>query len=193
MFTGIVEELGTVKEARPGRLVIAARVTLEGARLGDSIAVNGACLTVNALGKGTFAVDVVPETLRRTNLGAVHVGDPVNLERALAYGGRVGGHLLQGHVEGVAAVRSVTPDGPNSFVMAFRAPRALTRYIVEKGFIAVDGVSLTVVNCRSDAFRVSLVPYTLAHTTLGRRRPGDKVNLETDILAKYVQKLLTPA
>ncbi|MEK7873942.1 MAG: riboflavin synthase [Chloroflexota bacterium] len=194
MFTGIVEEMGTVKEARPGRLTIAAKVTPQGgAHLGDSIAVNGACLTIAALGKATFAVDVVPETLRRTNLGAARPGDPVNLERALAYGGRVGGHLLQGHVDGAARVLRVTPEGPNSFIMSIRAPRKLTRYIVEKGFIAVDGVSLTVVNCRSDAFRVSLVPYTLAHTTLGRRRPGDMVNLETDILAKYVQKLLTPA
>lgn len=190
MFTGIVEELGTVKGVRPGRLTIAAEAVLEGTRVSDSIAVNGACLTVAALGKGAFSVDVVPETLRRTNLGALRPGDPVNLERALAYGGRVGGHLVQGHVEDTARVLRVTPEGPNSIVMGFRAPRGLMRFIVEKGFVAVDGVSLTVVDCTREGFRVSLVPYTLAHTTLGRRRPGDLVNIETDILAKYAERLL---
>ncbi|MBI4307851.1 MAG: riboflavin synthase [Chloroflexi bacterium] len=190
MFTGIVEELGTVREVRPGRLIVAAKVVLEGVRLGDSIAVNGACLTVAALGKGVFSVDVVVETLRRTNLSIVRPGDVVNLERALPYGGRVGGHLVQGHVEGTAKVLSVAPEGANSFVTAFRPPRKLMRFIVGKGFVAVDGVSLTVVDCTADGFRVSLVPYTLAHTTLGRRRPGDLVNIEADILAKYVERLL---
>jgi len=190
MFTGIVEEMGTVRGVRPGRLTIAAKATLDGVRLGDSIAVNGACLTVAALGRGTFSVDVVPETLRRTNLAAVRPGDVVNLERALPYGGRVSGHLVQGHVEATAKVLRLTPEGASSFLMTFRAPRRLARYIVEKGFVAADGVSLTVVDCTADGFRVSLVPYTLAHTTLGRRRPGELVNIETDILARYVERLL---
>jgi riboflavin synthase len=188
MFTGIVEEIGSVRAARPGKLEIAAQKVLEDTRLGDSIAVNGVCLTVTALSPDSLSVEVMPETLRRTNLVALRPGDRVNLERPLAVGGRFGGHFVQGHIDGVGRVLSVTPQG-EAFLLKFEALPGIMRYVVEKGFIAVDGVSLTVVQCNSTSFGVSIVRYTLENTTLGMRRKGDTVNLEVDIIAKYVERL----
>ncbi|MDY6906649.1 MAG: riboflavin synthase [Chloroflexota bacterium] len=188
MFTGIIEEVGTVTTAPQGRLAVAARRVLDGSVPGDSIAVNGACLTVVDISQGGFAVDVMPETLRRTNLGLLRPGDGVNLERALAVGGRMGGHFVQGHVDGTGRVMSVSPEG-EALVARFEAPPEVMGYVVSKGFIAVDGVSLTVVECSSHYFTVSLVGYTLGNTTLGGKRAGDVVNLEVDIIAKYVERL----
>jgi riboflavin synthase len=188
MFTGIVEEVGTVKSLQAGRLTMAADSVLRGTKLGDSIDVNGACLTVTAMGGNTFSIDVMPETLRRTNLGALRPGEGVNLERALPADGRFGGHFVQGHVDGTGRVSSVVPES-EALLMKVAAPSDIIRYVVEKGFIAVDGVSLTVTSCDVVSFTVSLVAYTLQHTTLGRKKPGDVVNLEVDIIAKYVEKL----
>lgn len=188
MFTGIVEEVGKVRAARPGHLTIVAQRVLEETKLGDSIAVNGVCLTVTALSMDSFSVDVMTETLRRTNLGTLRPGDEVNLERPLAVGGRFGGHFVQGHIDGVGRLRSVAPEG-EALLLGFEAGQEIMRYIVEKGFIAVDGVSLTVVQYNSDSFNVSLVGYTRENTILGGRRPGDMVNLEVDIIAKYVARL----
>ena len=188
MFTGIIEEVGTVTTAPQGRLAVAARRVLDGSATGDSIAVNGACLTVVDISQGGFAVDVMPETLRRTNLGLLRPGDGVNLERALAVGGRMGGHFVQGHVDGTGRVMSVSPEG-EALVARFEAPPEVMGYVVSKGFIAVEGVSLTVVECGGHYFTVSLVGYTLGNTTLGGKRAGDVVNLEVDIIAKYVERL----
>jgi riboflavin synthase len=188
MFTGIIEEIGSVRAARPGKLEIAAQKVLEDTRLGDSIAVNGVCLTVTALSPDSLSVEVMPETLRRTNLVALRPGDRVNLERPLEVGGRFGGHFVQGHIDGVGRVLSVTPQG-EAFLLKFEALPGIMRYVVEKGFIAVDGVSLTVVQCNSTSFGVSIVRYTLESTTLGMRKKGDTVNLEVDIIAKYVERL----
>lgn len=188
MFTGIVEEIGTVKAREPSRLIMGARVTLEGAQVGDSIAVNGACLTMTRVTDTFFSVDVTPETLRRTNLGLLKVDDPANLERALALGDRLGGHFVQGHVDGTGTVESVEAEG-DSVLMKFTAPPSIMKYVVEKGFMAVDGVSLTVVRRDTSSFLVSVIPFTKDQTILGSRRPGDAVNLEVDILAKYVEGL----
>lgn len=190
MFTGIVEEVGEVVAMDAGRLRIAASRVLEDLREGDSICVNGACLTVVAREAGAFAVHVVPETLRRTNLGSLKPGDGVNLERALRADGRLGGHIVQGHVEATGRLEEVRPDG-EALMMTFSAPREVMRYVVEKGFIAVDGVSLTVVNCDWRTFTISVIPYTRDHTVLGRRRVGDAVNLETDVVARYVERLMS--
>jgi riboflavin synthase len=157
---------------------------LEETSVGDSIAVNGCCLTVVDLGPGWWAADAVDETLDRTNLGELRAGDPVNLERPLAAGGRLGGHLVQGHVDGVGRVTRVAPD------LEVEVPDSLRTYLVEKGSVAVDGVSLTVVEVTSTGFSVAIIPHTLASTTLGRRMPGDAVNLEADVIAKYVERLL---
>jgi riboflavin synthase len=188
MFTGIVEEIGEVGAARPGQLVIAAQKVLEDLKLGDSIAVNGVCLTITALSADCFSVDVMPETLRRTNLGTLRPGDGINLERPLGVGGRFGGHFVQGHVDGVGKLSSVTPED-EALLLKFETGQEIMRYVVEKGFIAVDGVSLTVVQYKSTSFSVSLVAYTRENTILGGRRPGDRVNLEVDIIAKYVERL----
>ena len=188
MFTGIVEEIGAVKSLQAGRLTIAADSVLKGTKLGDSINVNGACLTVTAIGGNTFSIDVMPETLRRTNLGALRPGEGVNLERALAADGRFGGHFVQGHADGTGRVSSVIPEG-EALLMKVTAPSDIRRYVVERGFIAVDGVSLTVTHCDAVSFTVSLVGFTQQHTTLGHKKPGDVVNLEVDIIAKYVEKL----
>ena len=190
MFTGIVAEKGTVLEASRESLTIESWLALEGAAVGDSIAVNGACLTITTMSEGRFSVDVTPETLRRSNLGDLRVGSPVNLEPSLAYGGKVGGHLVQGHVDAVGVVAGVTPEG-NSRLMTFDAPREIMRYVVEKGFVAVDGISLTVAALSDAQFTVAVIPYTDQHTTLGERGPGDRVNLEADILAKYTERLLS--
>jgi riboflavin synthase len=188
MFTGIVEEIGIVKETSRDHLAFEAHKVLEGTKVGDSIAVNGVCLTVVSLENHGFSVNVMPETLRCTNLGSLHYSDQVNLERALVLGGRLGGHLVLGHVDDTGEVRDVTSEEA-ARIMRISAPAKLMPYIVDKGFIAVDGVSLTIVDFDDFAFVVSLVAYTMEHTTLGRKRPGDMVNLETDILAKYVECL----
>lgn len=188
MFTGIVEEVGTVKSIGSGRLTVSASVILDGTRLGDSVAVNGACLTVTAVDHPYFSVEVMPETLRRTSLGQLRPGSKVNLERALLVGGRIGGHLVQGHVDATGRVISLTPEG-EAIMARFAAGPEVLRYVVEKGFIAVDGVSLTVVAGDRSSFAVSLVGFTLDHTVLGSRKIGDQVNLEVDILAKYIEKL----
>jgi riboflavin synthase len=188
LFTGIVEEVGPVKSVSSGKLTVSASAVLEGTRLGDSIAVNGTCLTVSALDAGSFSVDVMPETLKRTNLGHLHPGSRVNLERALMVGGRVGGHLVQGHVDATGTVASLVSEG-KAVIAKFAAPSEVLRYLVEKGFIAVDGVSLTVAGYDKSSFSVSLVGYTLKNTVLGSRKVGDQVNLEVDIIAKYVEKL----
>ncbi len=188
MFTGIVEEVGSVKSIGSGKLTVGACVVLEGTRMGDSVAVNGACLTVTALESGSFSVDVMPETLRRTGLGQLRPGSRVNLERALLVGGRIGGHLVQGHVDATGSVVSLTKQG-GAIIAGFAAGPEVLRYVVEKGFIAVDGVSLTVVGHDRSSFSVSLVGFTLNNTVLGSRKIGDQVNLEVDIMAKYIEKL----
>ncbi len=194
MFSGIVEEVGRVKqvERRAGLTVleVEARTVLEGTRVGDSLAVNGVCLTVTAFTPHSFTVELAPETLRRTNLGRLEVGAPVNLERSLAVGDRIGGHFVQGHVDDVGTVKDQWQDG-ESVMMAFTAPERVHRYIVPKGFIAVDGVSLTVVERLPDGFSVAFIPHTLAHTIAGTYRVGTVVNLEADILGKYVEQFLT--
>jgi len=188
VFTGIIEELGRVDSVEPEKLVIAASKVLQGMVVGGSIAINGACLTVTGFSTDTFSVDVMPETLKRTNLGLLRVGDGVNLERPLALGGRLGGHLVQGHVDAAGRVASVIRDG-EAMMIGFEAPPEVMRYVVDKGFIAVDGASLTVVTRDNTFFEVSVVDFTRKHTTLGSRRVGDLVNLEVDIIAKYVERL----
>jgi riboflavin synthase len=202
VFTGIVEEVGTLMvredQGNSARLLIRARTVLDGVALGDSIAVNGVCLTVTDVQPDeadfVWGTDVMAETLARSSLGALSGGDPVNLERAVPPLGRLGGHLVQGHVDGVGTVLSRTP-GEHWEVVRIAVPPPLARYVVEKGSIAVDGVSLTVsaVSAASDPepwFEVSLIPTTLRETTLGGRTPGDPVNLEVDVIAKYVERLL---
>ncbi len=188
MFTGIVEEVGKVKSVQPGKLTVTAERALEGTKLGDSIAVNGACLTVIAIDGAAFSIEVMPETLRRTNLGQLRPSDGVNLERALAMGDRMGGHFVQGHVDGVGRVLSLTPE-EGAVLMRVQAPQEVMGYVVEKGFIAVDGVSLTIVSHDSASFTVSLVAYTRQNTILGSKKAGDMVNIEVDVLAKYVEQL----
>ena len=191
MFTGIVQEVGRLREQDGSGMRVEAEATLAALRDGDSIAVNGACLTVTARGDGWFSVDTMPETLRRTSLGSLRPGDPVNLEPALTLTTPLGGHITQGHVDATGSLVDAQPEG-EAVLMCFSMPQRLARYVVEKGFIAVDGVSLTVVDCTEESFLVSVVEYTLKHTNLGNRAPGDPVNLEVDILAKYVEKLLQP-
>lgn len=192
MFTGIVEETGVIKQADAGRLTVEARKVLEGTKPGDSIAVNGVCLTVTSLpladGGGVFVVDVMPETLHRTNLGELHYGERVNLERALALGGRLGGHLVLGHIDDVGKVISVTPQ-EDARIMRIAVPARLMSYIAEKGFIAADGVSLTVVDVDDFSLSVSLVAYTMEHTILGDKSPGSAVNVEVDVIARYLERL----
>jgi riboflavin synthase len=187
LFTGIIEEIGKVVSAGGGELTIAASEVTAGMEAGASIAVNGVCLTVTNFDQGSFSVKVMPETLRRTNLGQLTGSDMVNLERALPLGGRLGGHLVEGHVDNVGRVASITSEG-EARLINFYAPPEVMEYLVEKGFIAVDGISLTVVNKNSGSFGVSVVDYTLKNTNLGTRRVGDTVNLEVDIIAKYVKQ-----
>lgn len=195
MFTGIVEELGTVRAVTPNaggaRIEIVAKIVLDDAEIGASIAVNGCCLTVVELLDDGWAADAVTETLDRTSLGALAAGDPVNLERPVRLADRLGGHVVQGHVDGVGALheRVALPDG--STRMTFTAPASLLRYVVEKGSVTVDGISLTVAALDDGAFDVAVIPHTLSVTTLGPKQPGDPVNLEVDVLAKYVERLLT--
>ncbi|HJQ83252.1 MAG TPA: riboflavin synthase [Candidatus Binatia bacterium] len=193
MFTGIIQTRGRLERREPSgggaRVTIATSRPLPKLELGESIAVNGACLTVVGRRGTRFTVEVSPETLRRTTLGTLPPGSQVNLERALRMGDRLGGHLVQGHVDGVGQVDGVRPDGDWT-LYRFKAPRALTPYLVEKGSIAIDGVSLTVFACRGPSFTVALIPHTLAETTLGERRPGDRVNLEADVLLKHIESVL---
>ncbi|MCF6524616.1 riboflavin synthase [Streptomyces sp. JJ36] len=195
MFTGIVEELGEVVAVEnlgdSSRFRLRGPVVTEDARHGDSIAVNGVCLTVVDAGDGEFTADVMAETLTRSSLGALAAGSPVNLERPTVLGGRLGGHLVQGHVDGTGVIRERTP-GEHWELVRVSLPPELSRYVVEKGSITVDGVSLTVVEAGEEHFTVSLIPTTLDLTTLGRKQPGDPVNLEVDVVAKYVERLLGP-
>jgi riboflavin synthase len=192
MFTGIVEERGQIVAVEPlpdaARLTVAGPLVTSDAKHGDSIAVNGVCLTVVDVSGGAFTVDVVHETLLRSSLAKAHAGDQVNLERAMALGDRLGGHIVQGHVDGTGVFRSRDEAG----LTVFELPADLSRYVVEKGSIAIDGVSLTVAAVAGDQFSVALIPTTLALTTLGLRQPGDAVNLEVDVLAKYVERLAAP-
>jgi riboflavin synthase len=189
VFTGIVEELGSVVEIAADRLVVSGPLVTKDVAHGDSIAVNGACLTVTQARNDTFTADVMAETWRRTALGTLRPGDPVNLERAATLSTRLGGHLVQGHVDGVGTLRARDP-GPTWDTVRFAVPPDVARYLVAKGSIAVDGVSLTVVDTGPDWFTVGLIPTTLEVTTLGRKQPGDPVNLEVDVIAKYVEKLI---
>ncbi|PZT73978.1 MULTISPECIES: riboflavin synthase [unclassified Streptomyces] len=193
MFTGIVEELGEVTAVErlddASRFRLRGPVVTEGAKHGDSIAVNGVCLTVVDLGEHEFTADVMAETLNRSSLGALTAGSRVNLERPMALGGRLGGHIVQGHVDGTGRILERTPS-ENWEVVKVSLPAHLSRYVVEKGSITVDGVSLTVVDAAPDHFTISLIPTTLALTTLGLKGPGEPVNLEVDVIAKYVERLL---
>ena len=189
IFSGIIEEVGTVKEAERGRLVIGATRTLRGTNLGDSMAINGVDLTVAYMDEESFTANLMPETYRRSNLGDLAPGDAVNLERAAVLGSRMGGHLVHGVVEATGRLMSLTPEA-DAVLARYEAPPEILRYVVVKGPIAVDGVSLTVVAKDERSFTVSLVEYTQQHTNLTRRKPGDAVNLETDIIARYVEELL---
>ena len=189
MFTGIVEEVGVVAKISGNAMTVRASKVLEDVKLGDSISVNGACLTAVDFSKSEFSVDLSPETMRRTTLGQLSVGGPVNLERALLASDRMGGHIVQGHVDGTGRVMSIKTDG-DSIVFRIRVPKRLNRYIVEKGFVAVDGISLTVVKRGASSFTLAVIPYTLENTNLSAVSVGDRVNLEADILAKYVESLL---
>ena len=188
MFTGIVEEVGRTRETGQGRLVISAERVLDGLEISDSICVNGVCLTVVDRDRSSLSVNVVPETLRRTNLGDLSPGDPVNLERAMAVGSRFGGHLVQGHVDATGTIQSIEPDG-DALMVSVAAPEPVMRYVVEKGFIAVDGMSLTVVDCQESGFSVTIIPYTRDNTNMASASVGNAVNLEPDIVAKYVERL----
>jgi riboflavin synthase len=195
MFTGLIEERGVVRGRAASelgaRITIGAGAVLEGLRTGDSIAVNGACLTAVAIDADGFAVDAVAETLRRTALGDLEEGAQVNLERAMRAGARLDGHIVQGHIDATGQVRRVVREG-ESALLEIAAPAHLLRYVVEKGSIAVDGVSLTVADRLPDAFRVALIPHTMRQTTLGPDALGRRVNLEADVLAKYVEALVAP-
>ena len=188
MFTGIVLEVGTVAAFDGSRLALAAPETAASAAVGDSVSVAGVCLTVVETEEGRLAFDVVPETLSRTALGGLEPGDALNIEPSLRIGDRLGGHVVQGHVDAVGRVRSITPDGDGRR-MWVDAPQAVLGYCVEKGSIAVDGVSLTIASFDDDGFEVALIPHTLAVTTLGRLEPGDALNLEADVLGKVVERL----
>lgn len=192
MFTGIIKEVGKVSSVQSGSLVIAAGDVLQRVELGGSVSVNGVCLTITSFNADAFSVDIMPETRERTNLGLLSAGDKVNLELPLTLEGQVGGHLVQGHVDATGRVTSVSGQGGARIVM-FEAPPEVMRYIVEQGFIAVDGASLTVVTKATSSFQVSLVGYTLRHSVLGDRQVGDLVNLEVDIIAKYVEQLSQPS
>lgn len=195
MFTGIIEEIGIIKAVQRGSrsvvLVVGAKDVLEGTRVGDSIATNGVCLTVTALRPGEFVADVMPETMDRTNLGSLRPGSRVNLERALCLNGRLGGHIVAGHVDGLGHIVSMKRDDNAVWVKVETTPEIL-RYIIEKGSVAIDGVSLTVACVDDRSFQVSIIPHTQNETTLVSKRVGETVNLENDMLAKYVEKLMIP-
>jgi riboflavin synthase len=195
VFTGIVEEVGRVRSLNSGAepsLALSAKIVLEDIHLGDSIAINGVCLTVVAHDHSSFTVGLMPETLRRTNLGQLRPGDEVNLERALALGSRLGGHFVQGHVDGIGRLAAVRRER-EALLLRFTASPEVMRYVVPKGFIAVDGVSLTVVECDRASFTISLVTCTQRHVALSGKGPGYVANLEADILGKYVEQFVRPA
>ena len=189
MFTGIIEEVGFVKDVEGQRLVVQAQKVMTDLKLGDSIAVNGACLTVVQREDNTFTVELSPETLRRTSLGVLSMGHKINLERPLAVSDRLGGHIVQGHVDATGSITSSKPDG-DCVILRIRSPKRLMPYIVEKGFVTVDGISLTVVKRGASSFTLSVIPYTLQNTNLLGKTVGDRVNLEADIVAKYVESIL---
>ena len=191
MFTGIIEEIGKVSSASTTRLVMSARQVVDGIKPGDSIAINGACLTVTDFDRASFSVDVMPETLQRTNLGQLTAGDGVNLERPTTLGGQLGGHLVQGHIDDIGRIISMEREG-EALLFRFEAPPEVMRYTAPKGFIAVDGISLTITEKDNSSFQVSVVEYTRRNTTLGSRKVGDVVNLEVDIIAKYVAQFTQP-
>ena len=194
MFTGIVEEVGRIitadRKGNSARLKIEAEKVLEDIKIGDSIAVNGICLTVTSFGKNYFTADVMHETLQRSSLGALSAGSAVNLERAMPANGRFGGHIVSGHIDGTGRIASTRRDDVAVWY-DIEAPEAITRYVVEKGSIAIDGVSLTVARVSENGFSISMIPHTADVTALGRKRAGDIVNLECDIVGKYVEKLLS--
>lgn len=196
MFTGLVEEIGTVRRIEKGsqgaRLTVAAREVLDGTRIGDSIAVNGACLTVVELQASALVAEVMPETLRVTNLGYLQAGDRVNLERALQLGQRLGGHLVSGHIDAVVEITSRRKVGI-AWELTLAVPAGLERYIVPKGSVCLDGTSLTVISQQGNEFVVGIIPHTAQKTILGTKEPGAKVNLEVDLVARYLEKLLNPA
>lgn len=194
MFTGIIEEVGWIERVEGGsqavKLTVRGKKVLEGVSLGDSIAVNGVCLTVTRFTGTSFVVDVMPETLRKTSLDRVRTGTPVNLERAMALGDRFGGHIVSGHVDGVGTIYSRQSYG-NAILFRIKALRELLKYMVPKGSITIDGISLTIIDVTEEDFTISIIPHTLEHTNLQNKQPGDIVNLENDMLAKYVERLLT--
>lgn len=195
MFTGIVEEVGTIKSIQMGGnsaiLTIEARKVLEDTKPGDSIAVNGVCLTATKLGKDYFTADVMAETMRRSSLGTLQKGSTVNLERAMAADGRFGGHIVSGHVDSMGTIENIAPED-NAIWYTVGADKKTLHYIVEKGSITIDGISLTVAYVDDSCFKVSIIPHTRQETNLSHKKVGDKVNLECDIIGKYVEKLLTP-
>jgi riboflavin synthase len=194
MFTGLVEEVGRVVDLEAGRifrLVVSASRVLEGTHVGDSVSLNGVCLTVNDVGGKTLIFNAMPETLRRTALSDLAEGSPVNLERAMSPAVRFGGHIVQGHVDGVGEVLGIRPEG-DAQIWEFEAPESVLRYTVEKGSVCVDGISLTVVSVRDASFTVSILPQTRANTNLRELRVGERVNLEADVIGKYVERLLEP-
>ena len=190
MFTGIIEEVGSVLEASEGRLRIGCRTVLEGTNLGDSIAINGVDLTVAAKSGDSLSFDCMPETYRRSNLGRLQIGDPVNLERSLQPTSRLSGHIVRGVVEATGELLSLTPES-DAIIARYRAPADILRHTVVKGPITIDGVSLTVIGKDTESFSVSLVQFTQEHTNLTHKQPGDSINLESDIIARYVDQLLT--
>jgi riboflavin synthase len=190
MFTGIVEERGVVHEVSPARLAVDCRSVTADADVGASVAVNGVCLTVVERSEERLAFDLSEETLRRTSFARLSPGDAVNLERPLMLVSRLGGHIVQGHVDGVGEVTVLEPSPDGGAWLTVRAPEGLLRYLVEKGSVCVDGISLTVAACEADTFSVALIPHTMDVTTLGSARVGDPVNLEVDVIAKYVETLL---
>ena len=197
MFTGLVEEVGIIRSVTPvgegARVEIAATTVLDDVEMGASIAVNGCCLTVVEWGDDWWAADAVPETMERTNLGGLNAGDPVNLERPLAANGRYGGHVVQGHVDGTGEVVGIDELDDGSWRFTFSLPPELVNYVVEKGSIAIDGISLTVAAVTPTTFSIAIIPHTFAVTAMGRRAVGDTVNLEADVLAKYVERLVQPS
>jgi len=195
VFTGIIEDLGEVRQVtdleKGKRLTVATSIPVSELTLGESITIDGACMTVTAIGKAAFEVEISSESLRRTTLGELRVGSRVNLERSIRMTDRLGGHLVSGHVDGTGTIDAIAEEG-ESAIFRFRVPRALTMLLVEKGSVAVDGISLTCFACTDETFDVAVIPHTASVTTLGRKRVGDRVNIENDLLAKYVARLVQP-
>ena len=190
MFTGIIEEVGRLKSLMRGVIEIECRVVLDGLKVGDSISVNGICLTATAFDDKIFRADVMPETIRRTSLDGLKVGSKINLERALRLGDRLGGHIVSGHIDGVGKILSIRAEG-NARVVTVGAERSILRQIVEKGSVALDGMSLTVVGVSDRSFRVSMIPHTMSATNFVDKKVGDPINIETDMIGKYVERLMS--